>query len=317
MTVSCGSSSATVTLSNVIHIHIDTKAVKGARVYWRIESQTKNVNSTIRFLLGRTPYNETRTLYIPGLTKDNISDVNIVIEIKKRGFYTIVERFNMSSVMSDKRIGKVFTLYKKAHKSYKTPARKKTIKKRMKKTPAKKKTARKKVKKKTPVKEINIKLAIKSPVIPNYKRKYPKPTERPKKKFIPKPKLITAAPVIIKDIYEPNNSTDKAKAVYLNREYLAKMDSKSDLDYYMIFLGAQPKYKLIIDHIASGAKYQIEVMTYPKKIETVYKLITTKEKEELSLSLKDKGKSTGIYCIKVSYLSGKTGAYRLRIKLDR
>ncbi len=327
MTVGCGSSS-TIPLGNVIHIEIDTKAVKGARVYWRIESQTKEVNSTIRFLLGNTPYRETRTLYIPGLTKENISDVNVVIEIKKRGYYSVIERFNMSSVMSDKRIGKVFPLYKKTHISYKTPAKKKIARKKTKKkvnrTPVKKRTARKKVKrtpakKKTTEKETKTTLAENLSISSMYKINYPKPksTAKPQEKLVPKAKVITIAPVVKKDIYEPNNSPDKAKSIYVNREYLAKIDSQSDLDHYMIFLGEKPKYKLVIDQIPDGAKYKLELISYPKNNHTVFQINTSGNQEELAFNLKDKGQKTGVYCLKISHLSGKTGKYRLKIMLDR
>ncbi len=311
MTVSCGVGSTPEALGDIIHILIDTQKVKGARVYWRVESQTEEVNSTIRFLLGNTPYRETKNLSVPGLTKENMADVNIVIEVRKRGFHSVVERFNMTSVMADKRIGKVFPLYKKTYSSskYTKKKRKKVRKqKKVKKQPvAKEKTP-------TPVKKDT------QPIAKDVPQPYPIYSKPLPKKDKTKEPVVEPQPVIIKienDIYEPNNSADKAKAVYLNREYLAKMDNNSDLDHYMIFLSEKAKYKLILDQLVAGAKYQLEIMTYPKKIETVYKLTTAKEKEELSISLKDKGKATGIYCVKVSYISGKTGAYRLKIELDK
>ncbi len=324
MTVSCGASSTPEALGDIIHISIDTQNIKGARVYFRIESQTEEVNSTIRFQMGTTPYRETRSLSIPGLTKANMADVNIVIEVRKKGFYSVVERFNMTSVMADKRIGKVFPLYKRAHVSYKAPVKKKTAgkktKKKRKKTQTKKKITENETKK-TPAKKKTTEktLAEKSSISSMYKINYPKPksTARPQEKIVPKAKPITVAAVVTKDIYEPNNTPNKAKAIYVNREYSAKIDSASDLDHYMIFLGEKPKYKLVIDQIPDGAKYKLEIITYPKDSQTVFQINTSGNKEELAFNLKDKDKKTGVYCVKISHLSGKTGKYRLKIMLDR
>lgn len=300
MMIAFGCSESKDGIGHVIHVEISTKKVRGAKVFWRVESTVEDVKSTNRFFLGFTPYQETRTLFIPGLTSENAPNVNIVVEIKKKGYYTIIERFNLASVLNDRRIGKSYNIYKKPRFVKK--------KRRVKKQTITKTTP-------TPVKEEPVKTdPPKTPEpYPVYSKTLPKKTVLKDPVVKPSETAVT----VEKDIYEPNDSPDKAKAMYLNREYLAKMDSKTDLDHFMIFLGDKPKYKLVIDQIPANSKYQVEVMTYPKQIETVYKLTTSKNKEELTINLKEKGKTTGIYCIKISNLQGESGVYRLKITLEK
>ena len=87
-------------LERVIHCSIQSSPLS-AEVYWRVVSLTPEVRSTNRFFLGRTPYRETRTLMIPGLSKENALHVSIVIEVEKNGFVTIVEKFNALSLLGE------------------------------------------------------------------------------------------------------------------------------------------------------------------------------------------------------------------------
>src|SRR5271169_5226085 len=108
---SCGSGVREGSLSGVIHITVDSDPVAG-EVYWRIGSSVPEVRSTNRFYLGLTPYHETRQLNIPGLTQENAVNVVVVIELKKKGYYEVVERLNLSSILDERKISLKYQLEK-------------------------------------------------------------------------------------------------------------------------------------------------------------------------------------------------------------
>ena len=86
---------------------------QGARVFWRVLSsipaQVKNTNETY---LMTTPYEETRSFNILGLTYENSRDVQIEIKIVKSGYHTQVKRFNVRQALDQQEISAFFMLVK-------------------------------------------------------------------------------------------------------------------------------------------------------------------------------------------------------------
>ncbi len=86
---------------------------QGARVYWRVISsipeQVKNTNETY---LMTTPYEETRSFNILGLTYENSRDVTIEIKLTKQGFLPQVKRFNVRQAIDQQEISAFFELVK-------------------------------------------------------------------------------------------------------------------------------------------------------------------------------------------------------------
>lgn len=86
---------------------------QGARVFWRVVSsipaQVKNTNETY---LTTTPYEETRSFNILGLTYENSRDVQIEIKVVKNGYHEQVKRFNVRQAIDQQEISAFFTLVK-------------------------------------------------------------------------------------------------------------------------------------------------------------------------------------------------------------
>ncbi len=283
-----------------------TTEPKGAEIKWRIFSTNPKIKSSIAFVsLGKTPYREKRVFNIPDIKSQHIQDLFLVLEIYKDGYHKIVEVLKIKDALKNAKIIKKYKLEKlniitgnsllKGFQYF---------------LPAK---AYNKITKTTKTHSKNVKKDSKSANV------YSKPAKDAKVLAIKKPstKKPSVIGVIDKDPYEPNNNPKEAKAIYVNREYLSKLDNKKDEDYYMIFLGEKPKYKLELDKLPSKANYKVEMLTSSKKQKKVYELKTSKTKSSLAIRLKDKKRKTGIYCIKVSHLSGPTGQYRLKVKVDR
>ena len=93
----------------VIHLSIRSSPA-GAEVYWRIVSTTAEVKSSNRFYLGMTPYRGTRSFAIPGLTKENASQVSFVLELEKKGYANKTERYNFAGLLNDLEISTKFNL---------------------------------------------------------------------------------------------------------------------------------------------------------------------------------------------------------------
>ncbi len=87
---------------------------QGARVYYRVISsipeQVKNTNET--YLL-TTPYEETRSFNILGLTYENSRDVQIEIKVVKSGYEAQVKRFNVRQAIDQQEISTFFELVPK------------------------------------------------------------------------------------------------------------------------------------------------------------------------------------------------------------
>ncbi len=87
---------------------------RGARIYWRVVSSipsiVKNTNETY---LMTTPYEETRSFNILGLTYENSRDVQIEIKVTRRGYEDQVKRFNVRQAIDQQEISAFFELVEK------------------------------------------------------------------------------------------------------------------------------------------------------------------------------------------------------------
>lgn len=89
---------------------------QGARVFYRVISNipavVKNTNETY---LQTTPYEETRSFNILGLTYENSRDVQIEFKIMKEGYEPQVKRFNVRQAIDQQEISAFFMLVKKSN----------------------------------------------------------------------------------------------------------------------------------------------------------------------------------------------------------
>ena len=87
---------------------------QGARIFYRVISsvpaEVKNTNETY---LMTTPFEETRSFNIQGLTYENSRDVQIEIKIVKNGYEPQVKRFNVRQAIDQQEISSFFMLVKK------------------------------------------------------------------------------------------------------------------------------------------------------------------------------------------------------------
>ena len=87
----------------------------GARIYWRVVSSipavVKNTNETY---LMTTPFEETRSFNILGLTYENARDVQIEIKVSKKGYEDQVKRFNVRQAIDQQEISGFFEMVEKA-----------------------------------------------------------------------------------------------------------------------------------------------------------------------------------------------------------
>lgn len=87
---------------------------QGARVFYRVLSsvpaEVKNTNETY---LMTTPYEETRSFNILGLTYENSRNVQIEIKVMKAGYEAQVKRFNVRQAIDQQEISSFFMLVPK------------------------------------------------------------------------------------------------------------------------------------------------------------------------------------------------------------
>ena len=97
----------------IIRWYFDSEP-RGARLFWRVISsipdQVKNTNETY---LMSTPYEETRSFNILGLTYENSRDVQIEVKCVKNGYYEQVKRFNVRQAIDQQEISSFFDLVAK------------------------------------------------------------------------------------------------------------------------------------------------------------------------------------------------------------
>jgi hypothetical protein len=86
---------------------------RGVRIFWRVISsipdQVKNTNESY---LSSTPYEETRSFNILGLTYENSRDVTIEIKVSRRGYYDQVKRYNVRQAVDQQEISGFFEMVK-------------------------------------------------------------------------------------------------------------------------------------------------------------------------------------------------------------
>jgi len=88
-------------------------APQGARVYWRvISSIPAEVKNTNELWLGTTPFEETRSFNIQGLTYENSRDVQIEIKVSRKGYIDQSKRFNVRQAIDQQEISSFFDLIK-------------------------------------------------------------------------------------------------------------------------------------------------------------------------------------------------------------
>lgn len=87
---------------------------QGARIFWRVISsvpdEVKNTNETY---LMTTPFEETRSFNIQGLTYENARDVQVEIKLMKPGYEPQVKRFNVRQAIDQQEISSFFMMVKK------------------------------------------------------------------------------------------------------------------------------------------------------------------------------------------------------------
>ena len=92
---------------------------RGARIFWRVISsvpaEVKNTNETY---LMTTPFEETRSFNILGLTYENSRDVQIEIKVSKKGYEDQIKRFNVRQAIDQQEISAFFELVPKEQPQY-------------------------------------------------------------------------------------------------------------------------------------------------------------------------------------------------------
>ena len=97
----------------IIRWQIDSDP-RGARVFWRVISNVPNeVHNTNENYLMSTPYEETKSFSIKGLTYENASNVQIEIKVSKVGYEDQVKRFNVRQVLDQQEVSAFFQLVPK------------------------------------------------------------------------------------------------------------------------------------------------------------------------------------------------------------
>lgn len=88
---------------------------QGARIFWRVISSIPDqVKNTNELWLGNTPYEETRSFNIQGLTYENSRDVQIEIKVRCNGYVDQTKRFNVRQAIDQQEISSFFDMIKKA-----------------------------------------------------------------------------------------------------------------------------------------------------------------------------------------------------------
>lgn len=86
---------------------------QGARIYWRVVSSVPDqVKNTNELWLGNTPFEETRSFNILGLTYENSRDVQIEIKVRRNGYIDQTKRFNVRQAIDQQEISSFFDMIK-------------------------------------------------------------------------------------------------------------------------------------------------------------------------------------------------------------
>ena len=97
----------------IIRWYFDSEP-RGARVFWRVVSSVPaEVKNTNELYLGTTPYEDTRSFNILGLTYENSRDVQIEIKLVRPGYMDQIKRFNVRQAIDQQEINSFFDLVEK------------------------------------------------------------------------------------------------------------------------------------------------------------------------------------------------------------
>jgi hypothetical protein len=103
---------ATALERTIIRWHFDSEP-RGGRIFWRVISSIPDqVKNTNELYLTSTPYEETRSFNILGLTYENSRDVVIEIKVTKAGYMDQVKRYNVRQAIDQQEISGFFELVK-------------------------------------------------------------------------------------------------------------------------------------------------------------------------------------------------------------
>ena len=84
---------------------------RGARISWRVISNIPDVvRNTNETYLSTTPYEETRSFDILGLTYENSNNVSIEVKVERRGYHEQVRRYNVRQALDQREISGFFEL---------------------------------------------------------------------------------------------------------------------------------------------------------------------------------------------------------------
>ena len=84
---------------------------RGTRIFWRVISSVPDeVKNTNELYLTTTPYEETRSFNILGLTYENSRDVTIEIKMTRKGYYDQVKRYNVRQAIDQQEISGFFEM---------------------------------------------------------------------------------------------------------------------------------------------------------------------------------------------------------------
>lgn len=112
-TVSHNQTDPTVDLaSTIIRWNFESQP-QGARIFWRVVSNVPNeVKNTNELWLGNTPFEETRSFNVQGLTYENAHNVQIEIKIRCTGYMDQTKRFNVRQAIDQQEISAFFDMVK-------------------------------------------------------------------------------------------------------------------------------------------------------------------------------------------------------------
>jgi hypothetical protein len=103
----------TILERTIIRWYFDSEP-RGARVFWRVISSVPDqVKNTNELYLGTTPYEDTRSFNILGLTYENSRDVQIEIKLVRPGYIDQMKRFNVRQAIDQQEISSFFDLVEK------------------------------------------------------------------------------------------------------------------------------------------------------------------------------------------------------------
>ena len=102
-------SNSEISADNIIRWSVQSSP-SGARIFWRVISNTQEVKNTNETYLTNTPYEETRPFNIKGLTCENSNEVTVEIKVTKKGYADQVKRFNVRQAMDQQEINTFFEL---------------------------------------------------------------------------------------------------------------------------------------------------------------------------------------------------------------